>query len=178
MKVQSPNHWTTREFPKRHLLKRLHPAQKWSFFKNSQLLVCFENKADSNLHEIKTTCFSFISVCSGAQPCPTLCGPMDCNSPDSLVRRDFPGKNTGVGCHFLLQGIFPIQGSKSLSHLGSSPSSLTKGIYLKEQIYKLWMAFARVFFFKVLGRSAAPPSFLSLNLQCVFVLVYRTLPFC
>ena len=24
---------------------------------------------------------------------------------------DSPGKNTGVGCHFLLQGIFPIQGS-------------------------------------------------------------------
>ena len=23
---------------------------------------------------------------------------------------DSPGKNTGVGCHFLLQGIFPIQG--------------------------------------------------------------------
>ena len=23
---------------------------------------------------------------------------------------DFPGKNTGLGCHFLLQGIFPIQG--------------------------------------------------------------------
>ena len=28
-----------------------------------------------------------------------------------------PGKNTGLGCNFLLQGIFPIQGSKSgLSH--------------------------------------------------------------
>ena len=25
---------------------------------------------------------------------------------------DSPGKNTGVGCHFLLQGIFPTQGSK------------------------------------------------------------------
>ena len=25
---------------------------------------------------------------------------------------DFPGKNTGVGCHFLLQEIFPTQGSK------------------------------------------------------------------
>ena len=25
---------------------------------------------------------------------------------------DFPGKDTGVGCHFLLQGIFPIQGLK------------------------------------------------------------------
>ena len=24
---------------------------------------------------------------------------------------DFPGQNTGVGCHFLLQGIFPMQGS-------------------------------------------------------------------
>ena len=24
---------------------------------------------------------------------------------------DFPGKNTGRGCHFLLQGIFPTQGS-------------------------------------------------------------------
>ena len=23
---------------------------------------------------------------------------------------DFPGKNAGVGCHALLQGIFPIQG--------------------------------------------------------------------
>ena len=28
-----------------------------------------------------------------------------------LCPRDFPGKNTGVGCHFLLQGIFLIQGS-------------------------------------------------------------------
>ena len=28
-----------------------------------------------------------------------------------LCSWDFPGKNIGVGCHFLLQGIFPIQGS-------------------------------------------------------------------
>ena len=26
---------------------------------------------------------------------------------------DSPGKNTGVGCHLLLQGIFPTQGSDS-----------------------------------------------------------------
>ena len=26
------------------------------------------------------------------------------------LSRDFPGKNTGVGCHFLLQGIFITQG--------------------------------------------------------------------
>ena len=31
---------------------------------------------------------------------------------------NFPGKNTGVGCHFLVQGIFPTQGSKvCLLHL-------------------------------------------------------------
>ena len=31
---------------------------------------------------------------------------------------DFPGKNTGVSCHFLLQGIIPTQGSNlSLLHL-------------------------------------------------------------
>ena len=36
------------------------------------------------------------------QSCLTLCDPMDCSLPGSL---DFPGKSTGVGCHFLLQGI-------------------------------------------------------------------------
>ena len=45
------------------------------------------------------------------QSCPTLCDPTDCGPLDSSVHRDFPGKNTGVGCHALLQGIFPIQGS-------------------------------------------------------------------
>ena len=36
---------------------------------------------------------------------------MDCSLPRLLSPWDFPGKNTGVGCHFLLQGIFPTQGS-------------------------------------------------------------------
>ena len=27
-----------------------------------------------------------------------------------LCSWNFPGKDTGVGCHFLLQGIFPTQG--------------------------------------------------------------------
>ena len=35
-----------------------------------------------------------------------------------LCQWNFPGKNTGVGCHFLLQGIFPTQGSNlGLLHL-------------------------------------------------------------
>ena len=45
-----------------------------------------------------------------AQSCLTLCDPMDCNLPGSSVHGSFLGKSTGVGCHFLLQGIFLNQG--------------------------------------------------------------------
>ena len=46
------------------------------------------------------------------QTCPTLCDPVDCSPPGSSVHGDSPGKNTGVGCHALLQGIFPTQVSR------------------------------------------------------------------
>ena len=45
--------------------------------------------------------------------CPTLCDPIGCIPPGSSVHGDSPGKNTGVGCHALLQGIFLTQGSNS-----------------------------------------------------------------
>ena len=51
-------------------------------------------------------------LCLVAQSCLTLCDPMDFSLPGSSVHGDFPGKNTGVGCHDLLQGILPIQGLK------------------------------------------------------------------
>ena len=38
-----------------------------------------------------------------------------------MFDKDSPGKNTGVGCHFLLQGIFPTQGSNpGLPHCGQT----------------------------------------------------------
>ena len=37
--------------------------------------------------------------------------PSDCSPPGSSVHVDSPGKNSGVGCHALLQGIFPTQES-------------------------------------------------------------------
>ena len=46
-----------------------------------------------------------------AQSCLTLCNPTDCSLPGSSVYGILQAKNTGVGCHFLLQGIFPTQGS-------------------------------------------------------------------
>ena len=45
------------------------------------------------------------------QSCLILCNPTDCSLPGSYVHGDSPGKNTGVGCHALLQGVFPTQGS-------------------------------------------------------------------
>ena len=47
----------------------------------------------------------------------------------ALYPLDFPGKNTGVGCCFLLQGIFPTQGSNSyfLHFLHWQADSLPKG---------------------------------------------------
>ena len=50
-------------------------------------------------------------MCLVAQSCPTLCNPTDCSLPGSSVPGDSPGKNTGMGCHALLQGILPSQGS-------------------------------------------------------------------
>ena len=50
-------------------------------------------------------------ACLVAQSCPTLFDPVNCSPPGSSVHGDSPGKNTGVGCHALLQGIFPTQGS-------------------------------------------------------------------
>ena len=42
---------------------------------------------------------------------------MDCNTPGFPVHEDSPGKNTGVGCHAILLGIFPTQESNpGLSH--------------------------------------------------------------
>ena len=45
-----------------------------------------------------------------AQSCLTLCEPVD-SAYGLLCPWDSPGKNAGIGCHSLLQGIFPTQGS-------------------------------------------------------------------
>ena len=98
------------------------------------------------LWDLCSCCFVFLEylpsilyvVCLVAK---TLCDPMDYSPPDSSVRGDSPGKNTGVGGRTLLQGIFPTQGSNPglrhcrwiryhLSHQGSSQySTKTELIY-------------------------------------------------
>ena len=76
------------------------------------------------------------------QPCLTLCKPMDCSPPGSCPW-DSPDKNTGVGCHFLLQGIFPTQElNPSLLHLlhwqvGSLPAPPGKPLCLNKTLLKI-----------------------------------------
>ena len=60
----------------------------------------------------KTTSFRSLSHarmlnCSAVS---TLSNPTDYSLPGSSVHRIFPGKSSGMGCHSLLQGIFPTQG--------------------------------------------------------------------
>ena len=52
--------------------------------------------------------------CSFAKLCPTLCNPMDDNLPRFLCPWNFPGKNTRVGCHFLLQKYWSTRGVPNL----------------------------------------------------------------
>ena len=49
----------------------------------------------------------YVLSCLVAQSCVTLCNPMDCSPPSSFIHGNSPGKNTRVGCHGLLQRIFP-----------------------------------------------------------------------
>ena len=74
---------------------------------------------------------------------------IDCSLPLTVAYRllhpwDFPGKSTRVGCHFLLQGIFPTQGSNlglppcrqmlyPLSHQGSPIFNYLSTICWKDQ---------------------------------------------
>ena len=75
---------------------------------------CFGVASAKSFQVLRTTLklFSYL-VCVYAkspQLCPTLWlyGP---SLPGSSVHGDSAGKNTGVGCHALLQGIFQTQGS-------------------------------------------------------------------
>ena len=50
------------------------------------------------------------------QLCPTLCDPMGCSPPGSSVHGGSPGKNTGVGCHALIQGSSQPRDRNQISH--------------------------------------------------------------
>ena len=59
------------------------------------------------------TYVSYICCCSVTKLCPTHWDPMDCSTSGVCANScpwGFPSKNSGVGCHFLLQGNLSTQG--------------------------------------------------------------------
>ena len=101
----------------------------------------------TNIYLIKAVAFSvsytdvrvgpYRRQCS-IQSCPTLCNPKDCSPPGSSVLGDSPGKNTEVGCHALLQEIFPTQGlNPGLLHCRWIPYLLShQGIPKKAECWR------------------------------------------
>ena len=66
------------------------------------------------VHMITWDCLDWLEILTalcvlGLVGSVTLCGHMDYRPPGSSVHGDSPGKNTGVVCHAVLQGIFPTQ---------------------------------------------------------------------
>ena len=85
--------------------------------------------SNESTHCIKIHRYGY-SCCLVTKSYPTLCDPVVSSLPV------FSGQETGVGCHFLLQGIFPTQGlnprllywqadSIPLSHQGSPMDTVT-----------------------------------------------------
>ena len=80
------------------------------------------------------SCFSRVQLCAILWTVPTRL----------LCPGDSPGKNTGVGCHALLQRLFPTQGSDpSLLHLlhwllGSSPLAPPGKVKVKS-LSRVWL---------------------------------------
>ena len=86
------------------------------------------------------------------QSCLTPCDAMDCSLPGSPVYGDSPGKKTGMGCHFLLQGVFS----------GIEPTSLTSPALA-----------GRVFTTSVIQESLLEPSTLKCSI-CIRFYVSRS----
>ena len=112
----------------------LHVLRYFIGYFNSTL---FSNSSKSSI---------FPCVCLVAQLCLTLCNPMDHSPQGPSVHGDAPCKNTGVGCHALLQGIFPTQGSNpGLPHCGRILYLLSYQGLLGNSFFRLSYIFTNLF---------------------------------
>ena len=72
-----------------------------------------------------------------------LCDSVDGSLPGSSVHGGSPGKNTGVGCHFLLQGILSTQGL-NVDHQESDSTTwkvpnMVLGFKIMKESSKVWL---------------------------------------
>ena len=94
------------------------------------IYVCVHTHTHTHTHKM---CMCVLSCFSHVQLFATLC---------FSVHGILPGKNIGVGCHFLLQGIFPNQGSNRhllcLLHWQKGSLRLAPVIYFIYSSIYLW----------------------------------------
>ena len=82
----------------------------------SCFFVVHNNRLKAERNHISFHCWWW--CCSVTKSCLTLSLPRGRQPTRLLCPWDVPGRNTGMGCHFLLQGIFQIQGSNLRLLLG------------------------------------------------------------
>ena len=99
--------------------------------------IILQLKINEKVTSVYLRTFKFFVVVLVLQSCLTLCDLMDCDPSDPSVHEIFPGRYTGVGCRFLLWGVFLAQGrnpcllhwqarSLPVSHLGSHLSPYSR----------------------------------------------------
>ena len=111
-------------------------------------------------------------MCLIAQLCLTLCYPIDCSLPRSSVHGDSPGQNNGVGCRFILQGIFPTHRSNPhllrcrqiLYHWATGEAQCLPWLTLKNTLLPGFCDLAK----NGCECSCSPPDFMLLNFPIPF----------
>ena len=96
---QTLNHWTTREVPPPFAYFQ-HSSPRMT---NMASMILISRGPEYKNNPLILSYCVHVCACSLDQLHRTLCEPMDYSPSGSTV--------TGVGCHFLLRGIFPTQGS-------------------------------------------------------------------
>ena len=90
-----------RELPNENFHNPCHPEKTLT----SARLINKKSITWSYVGEEFCGCFYLVT-----KSCPTLSNTMNCSPPGFSVHRVIPGKSSGVGCHFLLQGTLLTQG--------------------------------------------------------------------
>ena len=95
------------------MVKRVFTSRLFECMSIKRQCSCFfvvhNNRLKAERNHISFLCCSCCSLVT--KSCLTLLLPRGLQPTRLLCSWDFPGRNTGMGCHFLLQGIFQIQGS-------------------------------------------------------------------
>jgi len=137
--TEGPGGLQSMEVPKSQtqLSIHTHTPGSWAFGLGLITLALWVLLSTNHTSWIDVLVVACVCVCVCMLSCVWLFGTsMDCSPPGPSVV--FPDKNTGMGCHLLLQGIFQTQGSNwhllrllhwqddssPLSHLGNPSSHL------------------------------------------------------